>query len=278
MYPVHVQGRLALNEIIESIKEFNLWKINKNVSKIVDLIIIARGGGDLEDLMPFNEEPLVKAIYASEIPIISAIGHESDVTLCDFAADLRAPTPTAAAEIAVPVRSELYKKFKEKNNYFESLVCNLIDQLKIKLSEKVGRLPNLENSIQYNFQRLDLTEVKLESSIKENLIKKKLLIKKLGQEFKIESMFQKIKIFRLNIENTFSNIKKETKKILLDKKVNITEKKKLLDSLSYKRILARGYTVIWQKTKVITKSEEIKKLEEFKIEFYDGKIDAKKIN
>ena len=154
----------------------------------------------------------------------------------------------------------------------------MIDQLKIKLSEKVGRLPNLENSIQYNFQKLDLTEVKLESSIKENLIKKKLLIKKLGQEFKIESMFQKIKIFRLNIENTFSNIKKETKKILLDKKVNITEKKKLLDSLSYKRILARGYTVIWQKTKVITKSEEIKKLEEFKIEFYDGKIDAKKIN
>ena len=278
LYPVHVQGRLALNEIVESIKEFNSWKKNKNISKIVDLIIIARGGGDLEDLMPFNEEPLVKEIYASEIPIISAIGHESDITLCDFAADLRAPTPTAAAEIAVPVRSELYKKFKEKNNYFESLVSNLIDQLKIKLSEKVGRLPNLENSIQYNFQKLDLTEVKLESSIKENLIKKKLLIKKLGQEFKIESMFQKIKIFRLNIENTFSNIKKETKKILLDKKVNITEKKKLLDSLSYKRILARGYTVIWQKTKVITKSEEIKKLEEFKIEFYDGKIDAKKIN
>ena len=113
MYPVHVQGRLALNEIIESIKEFNSWKKNKNISKIVDLIIIARGGGDLEDLMPFNEEPLVKAIYASEIPIISAIGHESDVTLCDFAADLRAPTPTAAAEIAVPVRSELYKKFKK---------------------------------------------------------------------------------------------------------------------------------------------------------------------
>ena len=278
LYPVHVQGRLALNEIVESIKEFNSWKKNKNISKIVDLIIIARGGGDLEDLMPFNEEPLVKEIYASEIPIISAIGHESDITLCDFAADLRAPTPTAAAEIAVPVRSELYKKFKEKNNYFESLVSNLIDQLKIKLSEKVGRLPNLENFIQYNFQKLDLTEVKLESSIKENLIKKKLLIKKLGQEFKIESMFQKIKIFRLNIENTFSNIKKETKKILLDKKVNITEKKKLLDSLSYKRILARGYTVIWQKTKVITKSEEIKKLEEFKIEFYDGKIDAKKIN
>ena len=72
-------------------------------------------------------------------------------------------------------------------------------------------------------------------------------------------------------------ILKKRQKILLDKKVNITEKKKLLDSLSYKRILARGYTVIWQKTKVITKCEEIKKLEEFKIEFYDGKIDAKKL-
>ena len=152
MYPVHVQGRLALNEIVESIKEFNTWKKNKNISKIVDLIIIARGG-DLEDLMPFNEEPLVKAIYASEIPIISAIGHESDVTLCDFAADLRAPTPTAAAEIAVPVRSELYKSLKKKIIILKVLFLNLIDQLKIKLSEKVGRLPNLENSIQYNFQK-----------------------------------------------------------------------------------------------------------------------------
>ena len=105
-----------------------------------------------------------------------------------------------------------------------------------------------------------------------------MLIKKLDQGFKIESMFQKIKIFRLNVENTFSNIKKETKKILLERKVKISEKKKLLDSLSYKNILARGYTVVWQKTKVITKCDEINKLEEFKIEFYDGKMDAKKIN
>ena len=91
-------------------------------------------------------------------------------------------------------------------------------------------------------------------------------------------MFQKIKIFRLNVENTFSNIKKEAKKSFLEKKINLSEKKKLLNSLSYKRILARGYTVIWQKTKVITKSKEIKKLEEFKIEFCDGKINAKKNN
>ena len=278
LYPVHVQGSLALNEIVESVKEFNLWKKKKNVSKTVDLIIIARGGGDLEDLMPFNEETLVKEIYASEIPIISAIGHESDVTLCDFVSDLRAPTPSAAAEMAVPVRNELYEKIKEKNNYFNSLIFNLIDQLRIKLSDNLVRLPNLENFIQHNFQKLDLTEVKLESSTKENLIKKKLLFKKLDQEFNIESMFQKIKIFRLNVENTFSNIKKEAKKSFLEKKINLSEKKKLLNSLSYKRILARGYTVIWQKTKVITKSKEIKKLEEFKIEFCDGKINAKKNN
>jgi exodeoxyribonuclease VII large subunit len=106
VWPVRVQGETASAEIANAIRRFNDFPPNGSLPR-PDLIIVARGGGSLEDLWPFNEEIVVRAAAASMIPLISAVGHETDVTLIDFAADRRAPTPTAAAEIAVPVRAEL---------------------------------------------------------------------------------------------------------------------------------------------------------------------------
>ena len=276
LYPVHVQGSYAANEIIEGITNFNIWKEKKDQFKYVDLIIIARGGGDLEDLMPFNDEILVKNIYNSEIPIISAVGHQTDITLCDFASDLRASTPSTAAEIAVPVRSELIDKVFEKKNYLDSLTSNLIDQLTIKLTNSINKLPNLENIIQQNFQKLDFTELKLEGSIRDNMVNKKLLFKKVEQRFKPDSILQKFAILKLNLEKYYNNIKQESKNLFSEKNFNLKEKKKLLDSLSYKKVIKRGYTVIWKEKKVITKSKDMKNLERFEIEFSDGKVNAKK--
>ena len=98
LFPVNVQGNLAVIQIIDAIELANIQKNQGNKHFDLDLLIIARGGGSLEDLMPFNNEQLVHSIYKSKIPIISAVGHETDITLCDFVADLRVPTPTAAAE------------------------------------------------------------------------------------------------------------------------------------------------------------------------------------
>ena len=100
LFPVNVQGRECVSQII------NMLEIIEKSEFGLDLIILARGGGSIEDLMPFNDERLVRKIYKIQIPIISAIGHETDTTLCDFVSDLRAPTPTAAAEFAVPVKEE----------------------------------------------------------------------------------------------------------------------------------------------------------------------------
>ena len=113
--PAAVQGELAPEQLVKAVRRFN--SLNN-----VDVIIIGRGGGSFEDLNCFNDEALVRAIYASKLPVISAVGHETDYTLCDFAADLRAPTPSAAAELAVVNREELIKSVERDYNSIERLV------------------------------------------------------------------------------------------------------------------------------------------------------------
>ena len=115
MWPVLVQGKGAAEDVAQAITGFNSFK-TKNSNRTPDVLIIARGGGSLEDLWAFNEEVVVRAAAESSIPIISAIGHETDVTLLDMVADLRAPTPTAAAEMSVPVRVDLIEKLADQES------------------------------------------------------------------------------------------------------------------------------------------------------------------
>lgn len=168
VWPCAVQGEGAENSIVSAIQGLNALPIKP------DVIIVARGGGSLQDLMPFNEESVVRAIANSAIPIISAIGHETDTTLSDFAADLRAPTPTAAAEKAVPVRADLIEMLglKEKN-----LWRNLINLLAIKkLNLEKAKLRTPLNVVEDYLRRIDdmttrLTEkitYKLERLVQQN--------------------------------------------------------------------------------------------------------------
>lgn len=128
LYPVMVQGNSASEQLVSAVNTFNEYDC-------ADVIIIGRGGGSVEDLCAFNSEELAYAIYASNIPIISAVGHETDFTICDFASDLRAPTPSAAAELAVPDREELMSYYKSQQQYLTSIVENKIAVFKRRLSE-----------------------------------------------------------------------------------------------------------------------------------------------
>jgi len=187
IYPISVQGNKSAGEIIEGIEFFN-----KKIS--VDTIIIARGGGGVEDLISFNDEKVVKAAFASKIPIISAIGHETDFTLLDFVADYRASTPTAAAEKAVP----------EKNNLIEKIFAlqkQLISCFNLFLKEKDKNIYQLVKSLNIN---------NLKNLIREKKDKIKTFDKSL-----IILLKNKLKYFQLNLTSIFSRLNSlDTNRIL----------------------------------------------------------------
>lgn len=164
VYPVAVQGESADKEITDAINNFNKMTHDKP-----DVLIVARGGGSMQDLMPFNEENVVRATYNSEIPIISAVGHETDTTLIDYASDLRAPTPTGAAEKAVPVHQEIILSISEYSSRFLSTIVRLFENFNLKISNFSNRIKNPNQFIEDSIQRLDDKATKLDLIIKNKI-------------------------------------------------------------------------------------------------------------
>ena len=157
LFPAQVQGTGAAQSVVKAIEYFNK-------AKNVDTIIAGRGGGSIEDLWAFNEEITARAIFASEIPIISAVGHETDFTIADFVADLRAPTPSAAAEIAVPSSLELRNRLKTDISRISIAAAKQIESRRLKLSGMKLKKPS--ERIQENSQRLDNAARRMEQSFK----------------------------------------------------------------------------------------------------------------
>ncbi len=154
VWPVLVQGQGAAEQVSAAIQEFSQLEDGGPVPR-PDLVIVARGGGSIEDLWCFNEEMVVRAIAECTIPVISAVGHETDTTLADYAADRRAPTPTAAAEIAVPVHADLAATVADFANRQRRAVFRPIELGRERLDARIKRLPRLEQLLQPQAQRLD---------------------------------------------------------------------------------------------------------------------------
>ena len=168
LFPVPVQGQGAAEKIADAIKIMN-------EQKLADVLILARGGGSLEDLWPFNEEIVAKSIYSSEIPIISAVGHETDFTIADFTADLRAPTPSAAAELAVPDIKELMSKLNSYENRYKNALRKKVEVIKLRYEKcmKSKAFTNPMQKVNENYILIDKNVKKLETSIQLVLNNKK---------------------------------------------------------------------------------------------------------
>lgn len=168
VWPVAVQGEECAEQVAAAVRGFNALPETNKIPK-PDVLIVARGGGSLEDLWGFNEECVVRAVYDSKIPVISAVGHETDTTLIDFVADLRAPTPTGAAEKAVPVRLELYNTLNTKENNLKSALNQTLIESRLKIQTLAGRFPNLNEIIQGFIQKTDDKTERLQLAIKNYL-------------------------------------------------------------------------------------------------------------
>lgn len=168
IYPSAVQGDEVRNTVISGIKYFNE---NKNV----DVIIIARGGGSFEDLFGFNDEQIAREIFKSEIPIVSAVGHETDTTICDLVADLRAPTPSAAAEIVYKEKEKMLLDIKKVENRLETRILEYIERKKLQIenikARRIYAIP--QQIIDTNLQYIDRLNEKAENILKNKIIDKK---------------------------------------------------------------------------------------------------------
>lgn len=171
LWPTPVQGEGAAEKIAAAITAFNQLS-SDGTPRRPDVLIVARGGGSLEDLWPFNEECVIRAVYASEIPVISAVGHETDTMLIDYVADKRAPTPTGAAEFAVPVRTELTARLHTLSARLLNGSSRYLTEHAIRLQGLARGIPNLEQILQEAAQKFDDRIERLNISFK-NLLKNK---------------------------------------------------------------------------------------------------------
>ena len=179
LWPVLVQGDGAADQIAAAIEGFNTQFIGTSTAPRPDLIIVARGGGSVEDLWCFNEENVARAVFASDIPIISAVGHETDTTLVDYVSDKRAPTPTAAAEMAVPVRLDLISYAQDLGNRTTQQITKNLENFAHKLELFAGTLKSPKQQIEDKWLRLDDWSERLKNAELNHFDRRKQLLSRL---------------------------------------------------------------------------------------------------
>ena len=250
VWPTLVQGEGAANQIAAAVKGFNAQPVGSKYRP--DVLIVARGGGSLEDLWPFNEETVVRAVYDSEIPLISAVGHETDTMLIDFVSDVRAPTPTGAAEFAVPVKSEIYNGLLTTDLRMKNAISRRLNELK-QYMEALGRgIPSLAQIVQENQQKIDDRSERLKLAF-ENLLKDKNNCLKLTN----------LKPFYI-------------KNIVEAKRENLNNLSVRLDSVSIESVLKRGFAwVSDSKFQTVYDTNTAKSSQNLHIRFADGIIKAR---
>ena len=249
IWPVAVQGEKAAGEVAAAIAGFNGLP-SKGAVPRPDVLIVARGGGSLEDLWAFNEEIVVRAAAASTIPLISAVGHETDTTLIDFAADRRAPTPTAAAEIAVPVRADLLAETLDYAMRLLGGMNRLVRESAIELAGLARGLGDPRRLIEEHQQRLDIAGERLQRGPQRVIeVKQQLLaaesraLKGAIERFKSETKQRIVHLYeRLHL--FVDRLKRAGSNLLTQRAEGVEQLGKLLDSYSFHSVLSRGFALV----------------------------------
>ena len=241
LWPVAVQGEPAAGEITAAINGFNELKTGGPVP-MPDLLIVARGGGSLEDLMAFNEESVVRAAAASDIPLISAVGHETDTTLIDYAADVRAPTPTAAAEMAVPVRADLLAGVQDNGARLTGAISRLVESGRRDIDATARGLPDLSRLVGEFTQRLDDWTERLSNAMRVGLEGRRTQVARLVAE--IPKPHRQLDHAKDQLKSEVRALRAAGRSIVTERRGDLKQASALLESFSYQRVLERGFALV----------------------------------
>jgi len=240
------------------------------------VLIVARGGGSFEDLMPFNDEAVVRAAAASDIPLISAVGHETDTTLIDFAADLRAPTPTAAAEKAVPVRAELLAAVLDSEKRMYMTMERRLQHYRTQMTGLGRGLGDPKRLLENTMQRLDHLGSKLDSGLSAWLQKRRAVLAELAARVSSRPLRQRLGDAARLLSTQGERLKNSERKIMDDRRRKLQNLDSLLQSLSFERVLERGYSVVFDtKGNIISSAEDIKSGDDLRLRLRDGQRDVR---
>nr|WP_319515997.1 exodeoxyribonuclease VII large subunit [uncultured Cohaesibacter sp.] len=319
VWPVRVQGESCAAEVANGVRGFNALPVGGPIPR-PDLIIVARGGGSLEDLWGFNEEAPARAVAESEIPVISAVGHETDVTLIDYVADLRAPTPTGAAEVALPVRSELVATIGDLHLRQYGAISRMMDRRRSDLRSAARALPQPRDILALARQRFDMVSGRLEQGLigstqvrrsrldvaagrlRPTLVTERLKVQRdrlgersdrLHKSLAISSQTKRAQLsgtaVRLRTELVTGRIELQTERLtdrtarlnrvslltVEQKRKQLDAASRLLESLSHKGVLKRGFALVRDRNgKLIRRAEHINPGSPLSLSFEDGSISA----
>ena len=269
LYPTKVQGEGAAEEIARNIAR-------ANQRDDLDLLIIGRGGGSIEDLWAFNEEIVVRAIFESRLPVISSVGHETDVTLADFVADRRAATPTAAAEIATPVtKLDVLAHLQNQEKRMATAVRNVLakkqESLKKCSQSVIFRQP--ERLYDGYLQRLDQLQLRLKQSLRTRISDNKQIVQARTHRLVQLSPVTKIQRYQDRL-GQLDKLLRSQMALVYD--VKVAEVKRLSEALlmlDTSRIVARGYAIVKKEESVVDSVESLKKKDQVTLLMRDGQVE-----
>ncbi len=295
VWPVAVQGQNCAPEVARAIKGFNQMSPGGSLPR-PDLIIVARGGGAIEDLWGFNEEIVARAAADSDIPLISAVGHETDTTLIDYVSDLRAPTPTAAAEHAVPVRLELLAWSESQGGRMTQAATRMIAMRRQRLDDLSRALPRAESLLDTPRQRLDRTADRLPTALIAGVQRRRIILsdrtaslrpavlrnmvetranglRNLGSRLSVRPIRRDIDQKRSRLNDLLRRMDVAHRSQSEQRRTAIATAGRQLDILSYKSTLARGYAVVRSKEGLVTTQAQAAQATGLSVEFADGIYD-----
>jgi exodeoxyribonuclease VII large subunit len=274
IWPALVQGEKAAAEVEAGIRGFNALASGGPIPR-PDVIIVARGGGSIEDLWPFNEERVVRAAADSVIPLISAVGHETDTTLIDFASDRRAPTPTGAAEMALPVRAELMSQIEILGGRLSRRLLGTLEKRKLELRSASGRLPKPDALLASGRQRLDLAGQRFGGSLSRMLARKRARFDQTGGGLRPATLRREIATRQSEVQRLTARLNPAVTRRLSRATDVLRQQARVLESVSYERVLARGFALVTGADGKLTRSAaSIAEGDSLRLRFTDGEVAA----